>query len=216
MAPKSFTFVRVPATNDDAMEERTLPVPDTLEANIGCLTSALQQYFREHGGTTTEAGEAAMMSAVKERMAQQKQKMIGGADDPSAPPTQIDQKMLSQLTASQTVDIIQLLPATKASGYVGVNMYVDDKGVAKESPRNARATAICAQAGLSVEVRGDAFISKVWDDQEGFERHDLLASDLSSDAEWITTARRLNEGRADPKEAYEQLTQATAAPAVAR
>ena len=75
MAPKSFTFVRVPATNDDAMEERTLPVPDTLEANISCLTSALQQYFREHGGTTTEAGEAAMMSAVKERMAQQKQKI---------------------------------------------------------------------------------------------------------------------------------------------
>ena len=161
MAPKSFTFVRVPATNDDAMEERTLPVPATLEANLGCLTSALQQYFREHGGTTTEAGEAAMMSAVKERMAQQKQQMVGGADAPSAPPTQLDQKRRSQLTARQTVDIIQLLPATKASGYVGVNMYVDDKGQSKGSPINARASAICTACGLPTEVRGDAFVAKL-------------------------------------------------------
>lgn len=40
-------------------------------------------------------------------------------------------------------------------------MYVDDKGVAKESPRNRRASEICTHCGLSIDVRGDAFIAKV-------------------------------------------------------
>lgn len=106
MTSKQFTFVRVPAADGDALEERQLPVPAELEANLSCITSALQDYYRAHGGVPTEAGKEAMMSAVKERVQGQQ----GGA------PAAIDPQMLSQLTMSQTVDIIQLLPAIKDTG----------------------------------------------------------------------------------------------------
>ena len=65
------------------------------------------------------------------------------------PDAKPDEAMLSKLAESQTVDIIQVLPATVDSGYVGVNLYVDDKGVAKGSPLNARASAICVALSRS-------------------------------------------------------------------
>jgi hypothetical protein len=68
-------------------------------------------------------------------------------------------------------------------------MYVDDKGQAKQSPINERASAVCTACGMPTEVRGDAFVAKVWDDQDGFVRHDLRVRDLASDAPTIGKRR---------------------------
>ena len=43
---------------------------------------------------------------------------------------------------SQTVDIVPLIPAISAGGFVSVSLYVDDKGTAKELPTNVRATGL--------------------------------------------------------------------------
>ncbi len=44
-----------------------------------------------------------------------------------------------------------------------------------------------------VQVKGDAFIARVRDDGDNFERMDFLVSELSSDAPWVHKARNQNE-----------------------
>ena len=112
-------YLLVPADVDLPMQELTLEVPADLEKNIACLTTLLQDYYRRTAGAFTQEGKSAMIDAVKSRLKEQQ---------PDAKP---DETMLSKLAESQTVDIVQVLPATVDSGYVGVSLYVDDKGVSR-------------------------------------------------------------------------------------
>ena len=191
----TFVYTLVPSADEDAIRELRMAVPESLEENIGCLTKALQDHYRRVAPIEGEAGKQAVMTSVREQL--QRNNPDAGAPDES---------MLGMLAQSQTVDIVQLLPATAATGFFGVNMYVDDKGQSKGSPINARASAICAACGLPTEVRGDAFVAKLWDDQDGFERHDLRTSDLASDAPWVLEAKQRNEARSDPAAAARQLS----------
>ena len=183
----SVTYVLIPASNDEPMQEMQLPVPAQLEENISALTTALNSYYRATAGVASGAG---------------KQKLI---DDMRAKGNALGDDVLDRFAESQTCDIVQLLPSTAASGWMGVNLYVDDKGVAKGSPLNARASAICGQCGLPTEVRGDAFVAKLWDDQEGFVRHDFTLADCASDAAWVVEAQARNANRTDPQAAMARL-----------
>ena len=194
-------YVLVPADADAPMQELELDVPSELDANISCLTTLLQGYYRRTAGAFTQAGKEAMMESVRQKMREQQ------------PGSQPDEGMLSRLAESQTVDIVQVLPATRDSDFVGVNLYVDDKGQSRGSPLNARATAICSQCGTATDILGDGFFARVWDDQEGFERQDFTLADLSSDAPWIKLAAERAARRADPHEAAARLQQAGAPPA---
>lgn len=192
--PAAFKYAYVPADSSEPMHDLSLAVPPTLEENIGCLTKALQDHFRRTAPVAGEAGKQAVMDSVLEQL----QKNSPGAQAP-------DERMLGMLAESQTVDIVQLLPATAQTGYVGVSLYVDDKGIAKGSPMNARASALCTACGMPTEVRGDAFVARAWDDQDGFERMDLTVTDLSSDAPWVREAVKANASRADPSAAAAKL-----------
>ena len=61
-----------------------------------------------------------------------------------------------------------------------------------------------------VQVKGDAFLAKVFDDgQDGFERRDLGAQEVSSSAAWVKAAaaqnaRKQQEG---PPKAFTELQQ---------
>ncbi len=61
------------------------------------------------------------------------------------------------------VDSVPLVLNTAAVKHVGVNLYVDDKGMAKNLPVNTRASAIAQACGRLLEVRGDSFIARVFD-----------------------------------------------------
>ncbi|XP_026193698.1 uncharacterized protein LOC34624050 [Cyclospora cayetanensis] len=66
---------------------------------------------------------------------------------------------------SQNYQIIPLTLPTKANGFKGINAYIDSVGRIKGLPTNARATRIC-----STDIRGDCFLSCVFDDEENFQR----------------------------------------------
>lgn len=68
-------------------------------------------------------------------------------------------------------------------------MYVDDRGALKGLPHNKRATEMARWAGLETDIRGDAFMGRVIDDGERFERRDFSKSECNSDAEWFQAAR---------------------------
>ena len=201
--PSSFTYVLIPSDPDQPIEERTLPEPTELEENIGCLTRALNDYYKEaHRLDSAQSAQAneSLKSTVMQKVTE------------TNPGMQPDPKMLDMLANSQTCDIIQLLPSSQRSGWIGVNMYVDDKGVAKKLPKNARASAICEVCQQPTEVLGDAFLAKVWDDQDGFERKNIGLADLASDAAWIKEAQAVIAARpsvSETQQAMKSLQSAT-------
>ena len=194
MAASTFTYTLIPCDASEPLREFTLPVPPTLEENIGCLTSALNDHYRRVAPLKGTADKQAVIDSVKQQLKKNQPS--------SAAP---DESILGALAESQTVDIVQLVPPTQASGYVGVSMYVDDKGQGKGSAHNERASQVCTLCGVPTDVLGDAFIARAWDDQDGFERRDFTIAELASDAAWVSEAQRLNANRADPAAAAQQL-----------
>jgi len=192
----TITYVLIPAEDSEPIRELQLVVPAKLDENLGALTTALNKYYSAQTGGFTPEQRERQISTMRQQVAE---KSKGG------PPP--DDEMLSQVALSQTVDIVQLLPATAATGWNGVSLYVDDKGVAKQLPTNRRASEVCTQCGMSVEVLGDAFVARAWDDQEGYERQDFGASDLSSDKEWVKKARHCNENRGSLSDAAARIAE---------
>jgi hypothetical protein len=70
-------------------------------------------------------------------------------------------------------------------------MYVDDQGVAKELPVNTRGSMIAQSCGMAVQVIGDAFIARQFDDDEGFKRFDFKMSDLNTDLPWFKAGKKM-------------------------
>jgi hypothetical protein len=54
-----------------------------------------------------------------------------------------------------------------------VNLYVDDTGAMKGLPDNTRAAGLAAAAGHPCDVHGDAFVGRVVDSDDAFERLDF-------------------------------------------
>lgn len=190
----TFTYTLIPCDINEPFKEVTMAVPPTLEENIGCLTQALNNHYRQVAPISAGDGKQAAMEMVREQLKKNQ-------PDATAP----DDNILGALAESQTVDIVQLIPATPKSNYVGVGMYVDDKGQSKKSPYNTRASQVCTACGIPTDILGDAFLARTWDDQEGFERQEFKIADLSSDAPWVKEAARLNANRQNPAAAQKQL-----------
>jgi tetratricopeptide (TPR) repeat protein len=110
----------------------------------------------------------------------------------------ISSEVLNRLADMTLCEVVPLCPNSAAFGHVGVNLAADDKAVAKDLPANVRASAIARQCGLSLQVRGDAFVYRQFDNDEGFKRLDFGLRDVASDAPWMTRARELRVG-AKPK-----------------
>ncbi|GBG33592.1 Small glutamine-rich tetratricopeptide repeat-containing protein [Hondaea fermentalgiana] len=109
---------------------------------------------------------------------------------------EVSEEMIKNLAARTMVDMVVLHPNRPDTGFVSVNMYVDDKGIAKELPMNPRASAIVAACGQSTQVLGDAFIGKQFDDEDGFYRLDFFAKDLDTSLPWMKFAGAYNQRNA--------------------
>lgn len=140
--------------------------------------TTLQAHFARTSPVKTPAQQAA-------QVAQLRAKLPAGAAAP-------DDRLLVAATSLNMVESIALLPNLPVHGFVGVNMYVDDEGSIREAPFNARASELATLCGKPLQVRGDAFLSRVLDDGEAFRRLDFGANDLSSSAPWVATARAKN------------------------
>ena len=90
-----------------------------------------------------------------------------------------DSALTQIMSMGSLVDTVPLIYNTKDVGFVSVTMYVDDQGASKELPMNRRATAITQQCHQPVQVRGDAFIGRFFDDEDGYARHDFTLAEAS-------------------------------------
>jgi tetratricopeptide (TPR) repeat protein len=176
---RAVKFCHVPA---DASEPMVELVFDEVPGDIGGFTTHINKLYAQQGGKVD-------VEVLRQQVSAHAAKNGNAAQE-------VPSDMLNQMALSQTVDIVMLMPAYPGNDWLGVNMYVDDKGIPKNLEINRRASAVTSACGIPTEVRGDAYISRLCDDQEDrFERHDLLLNELSADVAWVQGAKRYNEER---------------------
>ena len=89
-----------------------------------------------------------------------------------------------------------LMHPSSTNGHRGVYLYVDESGMLKNLPTNARAAALVERCGLEAKhaFHGDAYVGAVVTTPEPMHNVDFTADDLSPDAAWL--ARAPTENRA--------------------
>ena len=94
--------------------------------------------------------------------------------------------------SGRSVEITLLTVPLASNGFQSVSLYSDPAPEAKQLPPNARATALAVAAGhAAAALRGDAFLSRVVDDEAGdvWERRDLRAGEAAEGAPWVAEAK---------------------------
>jgi len=177
---KRFVYIFIPENAECPIEERVLEVRENSE--IEDFLGKLAGHFeREH---PFEEGHVEMQI-------QQLKNQMG-----SSMPDSVSGEYLKNVMSQQMVETVTLKGPRPSNGFVGVNMYVDDAAGAKGLGRNARASDIAFCCGLRIDVLGDAFLSRVRDNGDEFERLDLTLSEVTSNAAWIKKAKEQNVERA--------------------
>ena len=175
MTRTSFKYVYVPADASYEMEELTMEIPEGKE--MECLLDTLKEHFRSSSGTV---GSSAEQKAIfKKQLEEQSGKVI-------------DDSMMDIASRMQMVQPVALLPGGKATDWEHINLYVDDRGISKGLQRNDRACGLANECGAPTDIVGDAFIARILDDDDRFERHDFTLAEVSSGAPWVKRAFELN------------------------
>jgi RNA polymerase II-associated protein 3 len=175
---RKFKFVFVPADTSEALEEWEEEMHEGRE--VECLLDRIKAHFASAGPKKTEAQRRAQVADLM-------RSLPAGAT--------LTEDMLGAATSMNIVENVSLLANARDNGFVGVNLYVDDEGVLKRAPKNPRATEIAHCCGNHLEVRGDAFLGRVLDDGDAFERLDFSLDEVSSSSAWVAAARSQAEAR---------------------
>ena len=175
MPAKSFKYVFIPADASCAMEELTMEIPEGKE--IECLLDTLKEHFRNASGTVGSSEE---------------QKAIFKGQLESQSGKAIDDSLMDIASRMQMVQPVALLPGGRATNFEHINCYVDDRGISKGLSRNDRACGLATECGAPSDIVGDAFIARILDDDDRFERKDFTLAEVSSSAPWVKRAFELN------------------------
>lgn len=171
-AKKSFKYVYIPADVTEPLQQCELPIPEGKDVEV--LLDHLKVHFGGTGMTTSQREQR------KQALLQQ----LGENAD------KVNLSMLDMAADMQMVENISLLANHRDVGYVGINMYADDQAQAKQLPFNPRATGIAECCGKLIQVRGDVFIARIYDDDDKFERLDFTLDEMSSTAAWVKDAKK--------------------------
>lgn len=176
-----FKILYIPADEKVAPAVWELDQPKGKE--IECLMARLREHFKNAG-----SGPIKPEALEKQRMEIRKQ--FAKMNPHSAP---IEDEMIDKvLDLGGHVDQVVLMVNKKDTDFICVGMYVDDQGVMKGLPVNRRATSVCCAVGKPMQVMGDAFIAKYYDDnQDEFIRMNFTMEDLY-DEKWMTLAKQTN------------------------
>ncbi|OQR98495.1 hypothetical protein ACHHYP_08618 [Achlya hypogyna] len=180
---KQFSVVYIPAEDGKELEEWRIDLPSDIDGQISCLTERLRQHFKQQSGGATSAEQ-------RETFRQQILSQMPKGSEMN------DEVMSMMLQMDSLVDSVPLITNSPSAKHIGVNLYVDDKGTAKNLPINMRASAIAQACGRMLEVRGDAFIGRVFDNDDAFVRMDFKLSEINADAEWIKIAQNQTNPKA--------------------
>lgn len=185
MAKMGFSYVYIPQDETQLIEERKHEAEATLENDT--FIEALKKHF----GKGMEKPDPEML---KQQMMQH-----AGAEQAAEAMKKLDDQTIAKLLNMTTVDIFPVLLPVEKTKFNGISIYVDDKGQSKKLPLNRRATDLAQRCGyVDTCFFGDAFIARIFDDQDAWERIDFKMSDCNSDAEWVKQVQEQREKKTSP------------------
>ncbi|PNH06035.1 hypothetical protein TSOC_007639, partial [Tetrabaena socialis] len=181
---KRVRYVYIPADLHEDVQEREIEVEEGRE--VESLLDPLKEHFRAAGGVKT--------ASQREAHRQQLVSQVG-----AEAVTKLSDDMMSAALDMQMVETLPMLVNNASSGYVAVNLYCDDQAQIKELPGNVRASQIADCCGRTMQIRGDAFLARLFDNDDAFVRMDLTLGEVSSSAPWVAAAAaqaaaRMREG----------------------
>jgi hypothetical protein len=161
------------------MSELTFSEPVTLEEDA--FNKHVKRSFYQMN--TGEVDQDMLRQQIKAHAENQKQSM-----------PDIDDAMMAKLLDHASCDIFPIQVPTKDGGYFAVSLYCDDKGMAKGLEANTRATGLVHACGYPDQtIRGDAFIGRIFDDEDAWYRCDFTLTDMRSDAPWVVLTKSLKQ-----------------------
>lgn len=158
------------------------------------ITDLSQDTFRTH----VENFYAALnQSADRAVLMEQLQTRTGIDLKEKAAKGELMENALEKLMTATSVEIFPCMLPTKDTDFIGVSVYCDDKGVAKELEENCRASGLVQACGYPGQTfRGDVFIGRVFDDNEDeWRRIDFSLKDCSTDAHWVQLCKKQRANR---------------------
>ena len=198
---KESCFHQPPARTLYPKEELIMEIPEG-EDGVSCFIDHIKKNFNSQQATRSVEEQRDMQrDLLKKQIAEQ------GKD-------QVDSSMLEAALNIQMVQPVALLPGGTKTGFIHINMYVDDRGISKGLPKNERATGLSIECGMPSDVSGDAYIGRCYDKEDDeFARHDFTLAECNSGAEWVKRARELNaEKQSNAASAQEMMEQMSGRP----
>ena len=171
MEPTEFTFVRIPAIDDEPPEE----IKATASSPGDSLLEILKLRFAGGAVKNAEGLRAEYGDAVDEKM-----------------------DALNSIASQGSVEVFALVrpsSTTRPVPHAGTYFYLDEMGVLKGLPVNRRASQIASACGLKVEspFLGDIYVGRVCVNPSPMRNASFGLAELSSDAVWLRSAPSENE-----------------------
>jgi hypothetical protein len=180
-----FKYVLIPCSASDDMRE--------LEYD-GDIEDLQQDKFREKCEKYFSAlGESVDRSILLEQL----QERTGMDLKEKTAKGEMSNEALDRLLQSTSVEIFPVMLPTKATGFMSVSAYCDDKGVAKGLEENTRMSGLVQACGYPGQTfRGDCFLGRVYDDTEDeWRRVSITLKDCSTDAAWVADCKKQRSNR---------------------
>ncbi|KAK9805705.1 hypothetical protein WJX73_000447 [Symbiochloris irregularis] len=194
-ATGTFSFVYIPARLQAPVEAWTQDYTESRA--VECLFDRIKAHYARTKPQKTPEQQKAQMQQLLSSIPEDQRRNI-------------DHKVLSMASDLNMVENVALLSNAADNNFVGVNLYCADDATFTGAERNQRASEIASCCGKALEVNGDAFLARVFDNGDDFERRDFDLNDVSSTAAWVKQARAQNERKRraeDPAAALQRIQQ---------
>lgn len=178
-----FKYVFIPADSSRDVEQKVASKDGGLENDA--LRRSAEEYFQEN---EEEIEHELEKRATADALAQQGMESSKISDIMDT---------IGGRRIGSNVEIVTVSVANDANNFVGVSLYSDGHIAFKpKAIVNKRASKLLRSCGHDVDVKGDAFIGRVFDDErEEWVRLDFLTSDLDDKIPWILHTKEANAGR---------------------
>ena len=186
----TISYVLIPHDRTKTMEELHLSVPLDQSRNGDALVEHLQPVF---GSSSLNSGGSNINNNnVDLSLLQQHQESNSGASQllgTDGMPPSVSPETLQKVAQQGHVETFALVHPTPSNQFTGVNIYLDEIGMLKRLPLNARATALAAQAGYNPppQFYGNVFLGKT-QTQPTLRNMSLTVADTAPGAPWLQRA----------------------------
>jgi len=174
-ATEFVTYVRIPSDASQPMTELKLP--------IGAAgTGDLLQFHLKSAFSDKRSVDIGLLK-------DQAAKNFGSEEIP-----EISESTLHSVAAEGSVEVFRLVPPMESNHYRTINFYLDEVGLLKKLPLNARASQYALKAGFNPapQFYGDIYVGRLQSKPVTTNIDFKLGEDTSFDAVWLTKAMTEN------------------------